>query len=100
MTTSKSIRSDRTKSGLVVGLAVRIAAPCLAVQKLFQLPVWLSAILNFGNLSSSTNVDQRWQTSASVLVVKSESGVVENMGVEVGIAAPSLTVRKLFPLPA
>ena len=29
----------------------------------------------------------------------SESGMAENMGVEVGIATPSVTGQKLFPLP-
>ncbi len=29
----------------------------------------------------------------------SKSGMVENMGVEVEIAAPTLVVQKLFPLP-
>ena len=38
-------------------------------------------------------------TSDNVYRVISESGMVENMGVEFGIATPSLTVEKLFPLP-
>ena len=38
-------------------------------------------------------------TSDTVDRVISESSMVENMGVEVGIATPSLTVEKLFPLP-
>ncbi len=38
-------------------------------------------------------------TSDSVDSVIFESGIVENMGVEVEIAAPSLTVQKLFLLP-
>jgi len=29
----------------------------------------------------------------------SESGMVDNIGVDVGIATPSLTVEKIFPLP-
>ncbi len=62
-----------------VGIAVGIAAPSFAVHKLFPLPVLLAAILNFGSLSSSTNVDQRRPTSGSVLRLKSKSGVVENM---------------------
>jgi hypothetical protein len=53
-----------------MGIEVGIAAPSLAVQKLFPLPVWLSAILNFGSLPSSTNVGQHWQTSGSVIGVK------------------------------
>jgi hypothetical protein len=69
------------KSGVVdnVGIAVGIAAPSFAVQKLFPLPVLLAAILNFGSLSSSTNVNQRRPTSSSVLRVKSKSGVVDNV---------------------
>ncbi len=53
------------------------------------LPVSMAAILNFGSRPTSDNVDR----------VISESGMVENMGIEVGIATPSLTVEKLFPLP-
>ena len=45
--------------------------------------------LNFGSRPTSDYVDR----------VISESGIVDNMGVEVGIATPSLTVEKLFPLP-
>ncbi len=43
----------------------------------------------------------RWPaTSGSVdsVISESESGMVEHMGVDVGIATPSLTVEKLFPL--
>ena len=53
------------------------------------LPVSMTTILNFGSRPTSGNVDR----------VISESGMVENMGIEVGIATPSLTVEKLFPLP-
>ncbi len=70
-----------------VGIAVGIAAASFAVQKLFPLPVSLAAILNFGSLSSSTNVYQRRPTSGSVLSVKSKSGVVENMEAAFGIAS-------------
>ena len=89
------------KSGVVdnVGIAVGIAAPLFAVQKLFPLPVLLAAILNFGSLSSSTNVDQRRPTSGSVLRVKSKSGVVDNVEEAFGIASQSTTVEKLFPVP-
>mgnify|MGYP003391566832 len=82
-----------------MGIAVGIAAPLFAVQKLFPLPVLLAAILNFGSLSSSTNVDQRRQTSGSVLRVKSKSGVVDNVEEAIGIASQSTTVEKLFPVP-
>ena len=82
-----------------MGIAVGIAAPLFAVQKLFPLPVLLAAILNFGSLSSSTNVDQRRPTSGSVLRVKSKSGVVDNVEEAIGIASQSTTVEKLFPVP-
>ncbi len=49
----------------------------------------MAAILNFGSRPTSDNVD----------TVIYELGMVENMGIEVGIATPSLTVEKLFPLP-
>ncbi len=37
--------------------------------------------------------------SDKVGIVISALGMEENMGVEVEIAAPSLTIQKLFPLP-
>ncbi len=60
LTTSGNVRGDIVKSGMVdnVGVAVGIAAPSLAVQKLFPLPVLLTAILDFSGLPSSTNVGQ------------------------------------------
>ncbi len=82
-----------------MGVEAKIAASSLTVQKLFPLPVWLSAILNFGSLPSSTNVDQRRQTSGSVLSVKSKSGVVENAGAAFGIALQTTTLQKLFLVP-
>ena len=63
-----------------VGITVGIATLSLAVQKLFQLPVSLTAILNFGSLPLSTNVDQSRITSGGVLGVKSKSAMVENLG--------------------
>ena len=82
-----------------MGIAVGIAAPLFAVQKLFPLPVLLAAILNFGSLSSSTNVGQRRPASGSVMHVKSKSGVVDNVEEAIGIASQSTTVEKLFPVP-
>ncbi len=70
-----------------VGIALGVAAQLFAVQKLFALPVLLAAILNFGSLSSSTDVDQRRPTLDSVLSVKSKSRVVENVGAAFGIAS-------------
>ena len=82
-----------------MGVAVGIATPSHAVKKLFPLSVSLAAILNFGSLPSSTNVDQRHPTSADVLGVKSKSAMAENLEAAVGIASQSLTVKKLFPVP-
>ena len=62
-----------------VGIALRIAAPSLAFEKLFPLPASLAAILNFDSLPSLINVGLRRLTSGRVLSVKSKSGVVENM---------------------
>ena len=89
------------QSGMVdnVGIAVGIATPSLAVQKLFPLPILPAAILNFGSLPPSTNVDQRRQTSCSVLSVQSKSGVVENVGVAVVIMSVCRWKLKLH-LPA
>ena len=60
--------------GQNVGVAVEIAAPSLAVQKLFQFPVSVAAILTFGSLLTSGNVDS----------VISKSGRAENVEVKVG----------------
>jgi hypothetical protein len=49
----------------------------------------MAAILNFGSLTTSGNVRSD--------IVK--SGMVDNVGIAVGIAAPSIAVQKLFPLP-
>ena len=90
-TMSGNVRSNIFKSGMVenVGIAVGIPMPSLAVQKLFPLPVSLAAILNFGSLLSSSNVDQRHTTSADVLGVKPKSAKVENLEAAVGIALQS-----------
>ncbi len=49
----------------------------------------MAAILNLGSRTTSGNV--RGDTV--------KSGMVGNVGIAVGIAAPSLSVQKLFPLP-
>ena len=49
----------------------------------------MAAILNFSSRTTSGNVRGD--------VVK--SGMVDNVGIAVGIVAPSLAVQKLFPLP-
>ncbi len=69
-----------------VGVAVGIAAPSLAVQKLFPLPVSLTAMLNFGSRTTSG-------TARSDTV---KSGMVNNVRIAVGIAAPSLAVQEFF----
>ncbi len=81
-------------SGMVgnVGVAVGIVSPAHCVQQLFPLPVSVAAILKA--------VDgRRREMSGDVDSIIFKSGLVENMGVEVGIAAPSITVEELFPLP-
>jgi hypothetical protein len=50
----------------------------------------MAAILNFGSRTTSGNVRSD--------IVKSD--MVDNVGTAVGIAAPSLPIQKLFPLPA
>ena len=83
-TTSGNVRGDIVKSGIVdnIGIAVGIATPSLAVQKLFPLSVFAGRHLEFW---WSAIVCQRQSTSGHVLSVKSKSGVVENVGVAVGI---------------
>ena len=75
--TSDNVGGDIVKSGMVnnVGVAVGIAAPSLAVQKLFPLPVSANRHLEFW---WSTIVYQRRSTSDSVPSVKSMSGMVAN----------------------
>ncbi len=52
-----------------------------------------AAILNWENVNNSLDL------SENVDSIIFKSGKAENMRVKVGIAAPSLTVQKLFPLP-
>ncbi len=49
----------------------------------------MAAILNFGSRATSGNVRGD--------IVK--SGMADNVEIAVGIAAPSVAVQKLFPLP-
>ena len=72
---------------MVDNVGIAIVTPSFAVYPLFSLPVLLAAILNFGSLSSSTNVDQRRPTSGSVLSIKSKSSLVENVGAAFEIAS-------------
>ncbi len=80
--------TDDTSTVTNVGVAVAIQSQTHSVQESFPFPVSVAAILNFGSRLTSDNVDR----------VISESGMVENIGVEVGIATPSLPVEMLFPL--
>ena len=85
-TTSGNVRGDTLKSGMVdnVGIAVGIAAPQHAVQKLFSLQVFAGRHLEFWWY---VIVYQRRSTSGSVNSVKPKSGMVENVGVVVGIVS-------------
>ncbi len=77
-------------SGMVanVGVAVGIWSRAQSfVHLLFPFPVSMDDILIFGSRSTAGNV------ASSV----SESGMAENMGIEVEIA--SVTGKRLFPLP-
>ncbi len=96
-TTSGNVGGDIVKSGMVgdAGVAVGIAAPSLAVQKLFSLPVFAGRHLGFW---WSAIVYQRRSTFGSVHSVKSKSGVVGNVGVAFEIVSLSSAVQKLFPL--
>ena len=78
-TTSGNVGGDVVKSGMVdnVGVAVGIAAPSLADQKLFPLPVFAGRHLGFWVFAI---VYQRRSTSGSVPSVKSKSGVVGYVG--------------------
>ncbi len=67
-----------------VGVAVGIKSQAQSVQFLFPFPVSVAAIFIVGS----------WPTSSKDARVISKSGMVENMGVKVEIAAPSLTVQK------
>ncbi len=95
--TSRNVRDDVVKSGMVdnVGIAVGIAAPSLAVQKLFPLPVFAGRHLEF---LWHAIVYQRQSTSGNVPSVKSKSGVVENVGVAFEIVSKSTTAQKIFPV--
>ncbi len=55
----------------------------------------MAAILNFGSLSSSSNVDQYQEVSC----VKSKSGMVEKFGTAFGIALQFPIVQKCFAVP-
>ena len=91
---SGNVGSDISESGMVenVGVAVGIASLSVSVQKLFLLPVsWptINHILPFRGRPMLGNVGNDI----------SESGMVANVGVAIGIASLSVSVQKLFLLP-
>ena len=91
---SGNVGSDISESGMVanVGVAVGIASLSVFVQKLFLLTVsWLTInhISRYRGRQMSVNVGS----------YISESGMVTNVGVAVGIASLSVSVQKLFLLP-
>ncbi len=75
-----------------VGVAVGIMSPAHCGQLLFPLPVSVAAILNSVG-------GRRREMSNNVDSVRSMSGLVENVGVEVEIASISQAVQKSFSLP-
>ena len=76
--TLDNVRGDIVKSGMVdkVGIAVGIAAPSLAVQQLFPLPVFAHHHLEF---LWSAIVYQRRSTSGCVSSVKLKPSLVANV---------------------
>ena len=91
---SGNVGSDISESGMVtnVGVAVGIASLSVSVHELFLLPVsWptINHILRSRGRPMSGNVGSDI----------SESGMVANVGVAVGIASLSVSVQKLFLLP-
>ncbi len=75
-----------------VGVAVEIGSQAQPVQFLFPFLVLVDAILILV-------VDQCLAMSGDVGSSIFESGMAENMGVEVEVVAPSVTGQKLFLLP-
>ena len=74
-----------------MGIAALISSKSksISVQKLFLLSVLVAAILNFGCRPTSGHI------GSGIF----KSGMVENVGVAIEIASPSLSVQKIFPLP-
>ena len=75
-----------------VWVAVGIASPSVSVQKLFAFPVSTSGFVAVICVSDVCRCRDRVSSTIS------ESGIVESVGVAVGIASPALSVQKLFPL--
>ena len=68
-----------------VTVTVEIGSQTDFVEQLFPIPVSVAVILAFGSLPTSSNVGN--------------VGHYRKCGVKVGIAAPSLTIQKLFLFP-
>ncbi len=82
-------------SGIVenVGVAAGIASLTFSDHLLFPLPVSTSGFV------ADISGFPCWLMSGSVGSVISRSSMVENVGVAVGIASPSLSAQMLFLLP-
>ena len=76
-----------------VGIAVGIASLTLSAQLLFPLPVSTSGCV------SDISGFRCWTMSGCVGSAISRSGMVENVGVAVGVASPALSAEMFFPLP-
>ncbi len=92
---SGPVGSAISKSGMVenVGVDVGIASPSASIQKLFPLPVFTSGFV------ADVVGFRCWPMWGNVGRVIFRPGMVENVGVAVGIASPFLSVQKLFLLP-
>ncbi len=92
---SDNVSSAIFRSGIVenVGVAVGIASLTLSVRVLFPLLVSTSGFM------AETFGFRCRPMSGCVGSAIFESGIVENVGVAVGIASRILSVRVLFPLP-
>ncbi len=86
----RQCHSAISESGWVenMGVATETALKSISVQKLFLPPVLVAAIVNFG----------RRPMSGHVVSAISASGVIENVGIAVGLASPSRSVQKWFLL--
>ena len=77
-----------------VGVAVGIFSPPPSVQKLFPLPVF-TACFNFRFRGRRFGFPTSGRVSSAIF----EPGMVEHVGVAVGIASLTLSVQLLFPHP-
>ena len=91
----RSVSAWSQMAGMVanMGVAGGIGSLAQSVQLLFPFPVSVAASLIVGSWPTSGNVGQCRQYHI-------HDGQGRKNGVEVGIAAPSLAVQKLYPLTA